>query len=65
MRALVAFAAGADADGVGGFFLVSENQDVGDFLVGEVADFGVHFFVAVVGFDSRPAALSSASSFFA
>ncbi len=51
--ALVAFAAGADADGVGGFFLVAEDEDVGHLLVGEVADLGVHFFVAGVGFDAE------------
>ena len=51
--ALVAFAAGADADCVRGFFLVAEDEDVRRLLVGEVADLGVHLLVAVVGFDAE------------
>ena len=48
-----AFAAGAHADCAGGFFLVAEDEDVRHLLVGEVADLGVHLFVARVGFDAE------------
>ena len=51
--ALVALGAGADADGVGLGFLVAEDEDVRCFLIGEVADFAVHFFVAVVDFNAE------------
>ena len=51
--AFVAFAAGADGDGLGGGFLVAEDEDEGDFLEGELADFGVHLFVAGVEFDAE------------
>ncbi len=48
--AFVALAAGADADGLGGGFLVADDQDEGNFLQAELADFGVHLFVAGVEF---------------
>ena len=36
-----------------GFFLVAEDEDVRRLLVGEVANLGVHLFVARVGFDAE------------
>src|SRR5579875_3044496 len=50
---LVAFAAGADADGAAGLFLIAEDKDIGCLLVGKVADLSVHLFVAQVGFDAQ------------
>ena len=42
---MVAFGTGADADGVGGGFFVAEDEDEGNFLQAEVADFALHFVV--------------------
>jgi len=50
---LIAFGAGANAYCLGFGFFVAHDQDVGGFLVGEVADFGIHFLVAIVDFDSQ------------
>ena len=41
---------------VGGGFLVAEDEDEGDFLQAEVADLGVHLFVARSSSTRRPAA---------
>jgi hypothetical protein len=49
--------AGADADRVSFGFLVAHDEDVGRLLVGEVADFAVHLFVAVVEFDAEAGGL--------
>ena len=50
---MVSFGAGTDAYGLGLCFFVAHDEDVGGFLVGEVADFGIHLFVAVVDFDAH------------
>ena len=58
-RALVAFAAGAHAYCVRCFFLVAEDEDVWRLLVGQVADFRVHLFVAIVHFHAQAQLLST------
>ena len=51
--AFIAFAASADADGVGGGLLVAEDEDEGEFLQAKVADLGVHLLVAHVEFHAQ------------
>ncbi len=51
--ALVALAAGADGDCAGFGLFVAHDEDIGGFLVGEVADFGVHLFVAGIDFNAE------------
>ena len=53
LRALIAFTACAHADSVSFGFLVAHHQDVGNFLQREVADLGVHLFVAAIELDAE------------
>ena len=51
--ALVALGAVADGYCAGLGFFAADYQHVGDFLELSVADFGLHFFVALVEFDAN------------
>ena len=61
---MIAFTARAHADGIRLSLLVSHDEYVGHLLHGEVADLGVHLFVAAVQLDAQSGILSLLLYFF-